>query len=177
MQLYAWREASRCAGTPAPSLSSPSWIPAREPSRCATCPNGRQACRDEVCAGNPIVTRTTCRICTDLVRRIAFRHLRAARWLPADIESRCKRLCSPAYQAGAGLRSRNSKGIRIAWATAAARSLDARLRRSRRPGGSLSSPRPSRSAFDPRSGPCGRYRHWACRADAKSASPRGRPAR
>ena len=33
------------------------------------------------------------------------------------------------------------------------------------------------SASDRRCRPCGRSRHWACRADARSASPAGRPAR
>lgn len=37
--------------------------------------------------------------------------------------------------------------------------------------------RSSRSASDPRSRPCGRSRHWACEADARSASRGGRPAR
>ena len=38
-------------------------------------------------------------------------------------------------------------------------------------------PRSVHSVFDRRSRPCGRSRHSACRADAKSASPAGRPAR
>lgn len=37
--------------------------------------------------------------------------------------------------------------------------------------------RSSRSASDRRSAPCGRSRHWARQAHAKSASPGGRPAR
>ena len=147
-------DAALCMTRRAFFLGRPSWILTHESSLCATCPNCGHGCRSEVCAGNPIVTRTTRSKSSRRAATVFASVHRSRRGRQPQLDGNPDRLVATV-----------------------ARSFGVTLRRRRHPGVSVNSPRPSRSAFDPRSGPCGRSRHWACRADAKSTSPGGRPAR